>query len=95
MLVTFVSPVTSISAAIFVVNEAHFFNTMDLHSQLDILQDHLVIMHATGQSDDIEIVVPKTDRDPWLEKFLKTIVHAMDDKGVTMNDGFFDWHVFL
>jgi hypothetical protein len=38
---------------------------------------------------------PKTDRDPRLQEFLQAIVHAVDNKRVTMNCRFFGGHVFL
>ena len=68
------------------VDEADRINTMDLHCQLNVFQDHLVIVHAAGQRDDIEIIIPKPDRDPWLQEFLQTVIHAVDHRRVAVDD---------
>jgi hypothetical protein len=56
------------------------------YGELHIFQDHLIIMHAPCQGDDIEIVISKTDRDPRLEEFLQAVIHAMDNQCITVND---------
>jgi len=67
--VTFVGSVPSIGAAILVINEADRFNGVDLHRELDVFQDHLVIMHTSLERNDIEVIVSKPDRDPRLQEF--------------------------
>jgi len=86
--VALVGPFMSIGAAVFVVDETHCINVMDLYRELDVFQHHLVIVHAARQRNDVEVVISKTDCDPRLQEFLQAIVHAMDDERVAVNDGF-------
>ena len=88
MTVAFVSSLTAVGAAIFMVDEAHCVDRVDLYSQLDVLEDHLIVMHTARQGDDVEIIIPKAHRDPWLEEFLQAVIHAVDDQRITMNDRF-------
>ena len=93
MLVTFVSPIAPIGAAIFMVDETHRIYAMDLFRELDVFQDHFEIVHTARQRDNVKVVIPEAHRDPRLEEFLQAIVHAVDDEGVAMNDGFLGRHI--
>ena len=86
--VAFVGPVTTVGAAIFVIDETDRVDVVDLYGQLHVLQHHLVIVHAARQRDDVEVIIPEADGDPRLEEFLQAVVHAMDDQRVAMDDGF-------
>src|SRR4026208_1073400 len=89
---TFIGALAPIGAAVFMIDQAHSMDRVDLDCQLDILENHLVIMYAACQGDDIQIIVSKTDRNPWLEKFLQAVIHAVDDQGVTVDDELVVWH---
>lgn len=68
-----VTPVRSfppIGAAILVVDQTYSIDGVDFHGKLDVLQHHLVVMHAARQGDDVEIIIPKANGDPRLDKFL-------------------------
>ena len=76
----------SIGAAVFMIDQANCIDGMDLFCKLDVFQYHLIIVDSPCQGDYVEIIIAKTDRDPWLEEFLQPIIHAMDNKSITVND---------
>ena len=83
--VPFVGTLASIGAAIFMIDQAHRVDRVDLYRQLNVLEDHLIIMYATCQGNNIEIIIAKADRDPRLEKLLQAVIHAVDDQRVAVN----------
>src|SRR5689334_20612101 len=92
--VAFVCAVAAIGAAVFMIDQTDRVNVMDFYRQFNILQDHLIVMDCASQGNDVKVVISKTDRDPRLDEFLQAVVHAVNDECITMNNWFFNCHIY-